>query len=53
MQAQRLEKLPRHINNLGIKGRVTVPDSLTAKLVVLSHPPRLGPFIPENGGKII
>jgi hypothetical protein len=45
--------LPCHINNFGVKGRVVIPDSLIAKLVVLPISSCLGSFISKNRANII
>ncbi len=52
-QAQGLEKLPGGVDNLGVKGRVVIPDCLIAELVMFSQPACLGPFISENRGEVI
>jgi hypothetical protein len=45
--------LPCHVDYFSIEGGVVVSNSFGAELVMLAVSPRLGPFIPEDGGEII
>jgi uncharacterized membrane protein len=44
-------KLPSYVNDLGVKGRVAITDSLAVELVVFSISARLWSFISKNGSK--
>jgi hypothetical protein len=48
-----LKEPPGRIDDLGVKRRVIITNSLVAKLMVLTVSSCLGSFVSENGGNII
>jgi hypothetical protein len=52
-QANAVEEVPSHLDDLGVEGGVTISDGFKAELLMLSVSPLLRPLISEDGGQVV
>ncbi len=52
-QAQRLEKAPRHLDDLSVQRRIAVADGLRAELLVLAEPALLRALVTKYRGEVV